>query len=124
VTRQALAIALIMSLLFLLAPLGHADRCILPVTDADVYGPGQKAIVAWNGQVERLILSTDLYATMDTRVLEILPLPSEPSVDEGTFESFQAVQQLMMNNLARVSVPEKEPQGLEMVFHERIERTR
>jgi len=118
--RQALAIALIMSLLFLLAPLGHTDRCILPVADADVYGPGQKAIVAWNGQVERLILSTDLYATMDTRVLEILPLPSEPSVDEGTFESFQAVQQLMMNNVPRVAPTGKELQGLEIVFHERI----
>ena len=112
------------SLLFSIALLGQADRCILPVTDADMYGPGQKAIIAWNGQVERLILSTDLCATMDTRVLKILPLPSEPSVKEGDFESFQAVQQLMMNNLARVSVPEKEPQGLEMVFHERIERTR
>ena len=119
-TRQALAVAVVMCLLFLLAPLGHGDRCILPITDVDVYGPGQKAIIAWNGQVERLILSTDLYATMDTRALEILPLPSEPSVDEAAFESFQAVQQLMMNNLPRVSVPGKEPQGLEIVFHERI----
>lgn len=119
-TRQALAVAVMMALLFLLAPLGHADRCILPVTDADVYGPGQKAIIVWNGEVERLILSTDLYATSDTKVLEILPLPSEPSVDEGTFESFQAIQQLMMNNVARVSVPSKELEGLEIVFHERI----
>jgi len=120
VTRQALAVAVIMSLLFLLTPLGHADRCILPVTDADVYGPGQKAIVAWNGEVEKLILSTDLYATSDTKVLEILPLPSEPSVEEGTLESFQAVQQLMINNLPRVSVPGEKLQGLEIVFHERV----
>jgi len=80
-----------MSFLFLLAAPGHADRCIFPATDADVYGPGQKAIRACNGQVERLILSTELYATKGTTLLEIMPLPSEPSVDEGTFESFQAV---------------------------------
>lgn len=118
--RQATAVSLILAIFFLLAPIGHADRCILPITDVDVYGPGQKAVVAWNGEVERLILSTDLYATADTRVLEILPLPSEPSVDKGTFESFQAIQQLMMNNLARVSNLGKEAQGLEVVFHERI----
>jgi hypothetical protein len=85
-----------------------------------VYGPGQKARVAWNGEVERFILSTDLYASADTKVLEILPLPSEPSVSEGSFQSFQAVQQLMMNNLPRVSVSEKELQGFEILFHERI----
>jgi hypothetical protein len=107
-------------LVSLLAPLVHADRCILPITDVDVYGPGQKAIIAWNGEVERLILSTDLYAGADTKVLEVLPLPSEPGVSEGSFQSFQAVQQLMMNNLPRVSVPEKELGGFEIVFHERI----
>lgn len=90
--RQAALVAAILILGSLLAPLVHADRCILPITDADVYGPGQKAIIAWNGEVERLILSTDLYATADTKVLEVLPLPSEPSVSEGSFQSFQAVQ--------------------------------
>jgi len=118
--RQAALVGAILILGSLLAPPVHADRCILPVTDADVYGPGQRAIVAWNGQVERLILSTDLYASADTKVLEVLPLPSEPSVSEGSFQSFQAVQQLMMSNLPRVSVPEKELGGFEIVFHERI----
>jgi len=118
--RQAALVAAILILGSLLAPPVHADRCILPITDADVYGPGQKAIIAWNGEVERLILSTDLYANADTKVLEVLPLPSEPSVSEGSFQSFQAVQQLMMNNLPRVTVPEKELRGFEIVFHERI----
>ena len=119
-TRQAAFVAAMLILVSSLAPLVHADRCILPITDDDVYGPGQKAIIAWNGEVERLILSTDLYASADTKVLEVLPLPSEPSVSEGSFQSFQAVQQLMVNSLPRVSVPEKELHGFEIVFHEQI----
>ncbi|WP_455283603.1 DUF2330 domain-containing protein [[Eubacterium] cellulosolvens] len=118
--RQATLLATSIVLFSLLTPLVHADRCILPITDADVFGPGQKAIVAWNGEVERLILSTDLYASADTKALEILPLPSEPSVNAGSFESFQAVEQLMMKNLPRVLVSEKEPRGFEIVFHKRI----
>jgi len=106
--------------LSLALPLVYADRCILPISDVDVYGPGQKAIIAWNGEVERLILSTDLYASADTKVLEVLPLPSQPEVAEGSFQSFEAIQQLMMNSLPRVSVLGKEAQGLEIVFHERI----
>ena len=118
--RQAAFVAAILILVSSLTPLVHADRCILPTADADVYGPGQKAIIAWNGEVERLILSTDLYASADTKALEVLPLPSEPSVHEGSFQSFQAVQQLMTNNLSRVLVPGKEPHGFEIVFHDRI----
>jgi len=118
--RTAASALAVVAVLSLLVPLGHADRCILPITDVDVYGPGQKAIIAWNGEVERLILSTDLYATADTKALEVLPLPSEPSVFEGSFKSFEAVQQLMKNNIPRVLAPGKVPPGIEIVFHERI----
>jgi hypothetical protein len=100
-------------------PATRADRCILPTSDADVYGPGQKAIVAWNGEVERLILSTDLYASADTRVLEVLPLPSKPNVEEGTSGSFEAIQNLMMKNLPRAAGAEEKAR-LEIVFHEWI----
>jgi len=105
---------------FFFIPSTHADRCILPITDVDVYGPGQKAIIAWNGVTERLILSTDLYASVDTNVLEILPLPSEPTVEGGSFESFEAVQRLMIENRPQLATPEELGKGLEIVFHERI----
>lgn len=114
-SRVVLAIVVFFSLI----PLSYADRCILPIADVDVYGPGQKAIVAWNGEVERLILSTDLYASTDTKVLEVLPLPSEPNVEEGSFESFQAVQELMMKNMPRAVASEYKA-GLEIVFHTKI----
>jgi len=29
-----------------------ADRCVIPGSEADIYNPGQKVIVAWNGTVE------------------------------------------------------------------------
>ena len=100
-------------------PLASADRGILPVTDVEVYGPGQKAIIAWNGAAERLILSTDLYASADARVLEVLPLPSEPSVEEGSFASFDAVQSLMVKNVPRADTLQGRRE-LEVVFHEKV----
>ncbi|MEM2901876.1 MAG: DUF2330 domain-containing protein [Candidatus Bathyarchaeia archaeon] len=104
-----------------LIPLAQADRGVLPLSDVDVYGPGQRAIIAWNGETERLILSTDLYADADSRILEVLPLPSKPRVEKGAVESFEEVQRLMMRNLPKTLAPER---GLEkeliVIFHERI----
>ncbi len=117
-TKRASLLILAFAILLTISPLAGADRCILPISDADVYGPGQKAIVAWNGDVERLILSTDLYASADTKVLEILPLPSQPTVEIGQFESFQAVQQLMIANAPRAL--SKGLTGLEITFHEKV----
>jgi len=104
----------------LLMPVASADRCVIPTTDVDVYGPGQKAIIAWNGERERLILSTDLYASVDTRVIEVLPLPSEPVIEEGSFESFEAIQRLMTEHVPRAVTGGPETKGLEIIFHERI----
>lgn len=73
-----------------------ADRGMIPVMPGvSVYEPGQKAIIAWNGEKEVLILSTDVYAEGETRVLEILPLPSEPEVEKGSFESFEVLEGLI-----------------------------
>ncbi|MEM3061602.1 MAG: DUF2330 domain-containing protein, partial [Candidatus Bathyarchaeia archaeon] len=96
----------------------QADRGTIPIADVDVYGPGQKAIIAWNGETERIILSTDLYSSANTKVLEVIPLPSKPSVEEGSFESFQAVQELVIGNMPRVATPGYKE--LEIVFHEKI----
>lgn len=50
---------------------------------AIIYEPGQHALIAWNGKTELLILVTDLYANTKTKILEVMPLPSEPVVTEG-----------------------------------------
>jgi len=102
-------------LILVFIPSIYADRGLFPIADVNVYGPGQKAIIAWNGEVERLILSTDLYANVETKVLEVLPLPSKPNVEKGDFKSFETVQNLMIKKNPRVNKRE-----VEVVFHEKI----
>lgn len=66
-----------------------ANRGMVPFVDwVQVFEPKQRALIAWDGYEEILILSTDLYASDTTQVLEIMPLPSEPAVtakDVGLF---------------------------------------
>ncbi len=82
---------LLICLLFV--PSVSADKGVLaPVT---VYEPGQKAIVAWDGENEILILATDVYASQSSWGLELLPLPSVPVVSEGDWDSFENVSSLV-----------------------------
>jgi len=37
-------------------------------------------VIAWNGKEEILILSTDLHASQETKVLEVIPMPGEPFI--------------------------------------------
>lgn len=106
-------------------PVVHADRGMIPVTpDVSVYEPGQKAIVAWNGHEEILILSTDVHATAETLVLEILPLPSMPLVEAASFQSFQRIQEMIWQegvNLKTFSNTYDARSGsVEVLFHEQI----
>lgn len=73
----------------------NADRGMVSIHGISVYEPGQKAIIAWDGNEEILILSTDAYAESKTTVLEILPLPSNPDVELGNFSSFYQIQKLI-----------------------------
>jgi hypothetical protein len=50
--------------------------------------PVQEAVIAWNGSEEILVLSTQLKASQKGRLLEIIPLPSRPDIDEGDPELF------------------------------------
>lgn len=74
-----------------------------------------------------MILSTDVYVSENTWVLEILPLPSEPTIEEGDFDSFTAVQDLLWeyvgNMYGRVGLGEpglEDVPQLEVIFHEQI----
>jgi len=121
-TRRLVAVpaALLVASLALQACL--ADRGMLPLADVSVFGPGQKAIVAWNGVEEVLILSTDVYADAATMVLEVLPLPSEPDVIEKTdLSPFQTINKLMGDHkpLGQFRGGEKGT-GVEIIFHEKI----
>lgn len=124
---RALSLAICFGLVTMsLAPAALADRGMVPLSDVSVYGPGQKAIIAWNGEEEILILSTDVSASGDSQVLEILPLPSEPRVEKGNFASFEQVEKLIKEHFPirwwdRFGKGALDPErGIEIIFRERI----
>jgi hypothetical protein len=80
---------MVIILSFSFFPLAFADRGMIPIkSDVSVYEPGQKAIIAWNKGKEILILSTDVRASGETKVLEVMPLPSVPKIEKGDLKSF------------------------------------
>lgn len=109
----------------------YADRGVIPFHPyVKIFEPRQNAVIAWDGQEEILLLSTDLNASQKTKVLEVLPLPSEPNVTQGDIEVFHRMTNLINRKLAR-----KRRQGLttgdrqaenasgsagEITFHEKI----
>lgn len=64
--------------------------------NVSVFEPKQRALISWNGDEEILLLSTDQKATEASAILEVIPLPSEPKVRLGKFETFEKAQQLMI----------------------------
>jgi len=102
-----------------------ADRGLIPVTSSvSIYEPGQKAILAWNGQEEIMILSTDVSSTSETLLLEILPLPSQPVVEAASFHSFEEIQRHIWNegvNLYYFGDARNAASGsVQLVFHDQI----
>ena len=101
----------------------HADMGVFPMRpDVSVYEPGQKAIIAWNDGKEIMILSTDANASQATKALRVLPLPSMPKIEKGSFSSFEAIQRLINMHMPRPgwSTLGATPPAVEILFHERI----
>jgi len=112
---------------FLSIPSCLGDRAIIPVQpDVSVYEPAQKAIIAWNGREEILILSTDVNGEAGTFALEIMPLPSNPKIiEKASFESFETVQGLIWANVPTNMYKTYGQRGeaaatVEITFHEKI----
>jgi hypothetical protein len=109
----------------------YADRGSIPFKQGvRVFEPTQRAMVAWNGEEEILLLSTDLSASESTMVLEVLPLPSEPEVKKGDIQVFVRATEIINRKLAEAGLKrrgskhlgalgKKEPAG-EVTFHEKI----
>jgi hypothetical protein len=112
------------------AGFSHADRGSIPFKpNVQVFEPTQRAMIAWNGEEELLLLSTDLRASEPTKVLEVMPLPAEPKVAKGDVEVFRKATALINRKLrerekaspGRVwgkDAPQT-PAG-EITFHEKI----
>jgi hypothetical protein len=83
-----------------------ADMGSIPLQrDVTVYEPEQDALIAWSGQEEVLLLATTLRASAPTKVLEIMPLPSRPTVTAGEHRSFVLANNLMKWKTARAEIP-------------------
>jgi hypothetical protein len=107
------------------APVAIADRGMMSVEPGvSVYEPGQKAIVAWNGFEEILILSTDITADAYTLALEIMSLPANPSVIEmASFDSFVRIQEYIWVRGPEImgeSYRSDQTESVEVTFHERM----
>lgn len=76
---------LLFIILFIFSISAEADRGSIPfIAGVYIFEPSQDALIAWNGKEEILILSTELYASEKTKVLQVLPLPSEPEIKESS----------------------------------------
>jgi len=104
-------------------PTALADRGSMSLTPGvSIYEPGQKAIIAWNGHEEILILSTDVSASEGTLALEILPLPSNPkAIEKASFKSFVTLQELIQRHAPISARTGPGVKGtVEVMFHEKI----
>ena len=125
------AIAIIAIIGVLSVSTAYADRGSIPFKQGvSIFEPNQRAMLAWNGEEEILLLSTDLLASDSTLVLEVLPLPSEPEVKKGDIEVFVRATRIINRKVAEAggrvrgakmpgAAEETEPAG-EVTFHDRI----
>jgi len=67
--------------------------------DAQVFRPTQRAVVAFNGEEQVLLLSTEMAASAPTRVLRVLPFPSQPTVEAADEEVFRRAVGLLQQNI-------------------------
>jgi len=81
-----------------LSAMAHADHgsCTCARSDLDgppekIFEPAQRAIIVWNGEVEQLILSTDIASSAPSagKIAEFIPLPNKPEVSSESPDIFE-----------------------------------
>ena len=72
---------------------------IMPDVDINVSEPAQRAIIAYNGLEELLILQTDVKASDDEKVVQFMPLPSKPRASLASEDCFENLQQVTDDHL-------------------------
>lgn len=110
----------------------YGDGGMIPfIPNVQLFEPNQRAVIAWNGIEEILILSTDTYASTPTKALEVIPLRAEPTVKKADPEIFEKATRLINSRMSRpqpfagapgaMAAPAAPPAG-EVTHHERIGR--
>lgn len=98
--KKFLITVILIFILISLSSSGFADRGSIPFTPGvNIFEPNQDALIAWNGKEEILILSTKLSASEKTKVLEVLPLPSEPEVKKSSREILQRANEFLITQV-------------------------
>ena len=93
-------VIILMLVMLLVFPAACGDGGIVGPPQIYIQEKAQNAIVAWNGTEEVLILSVDIQSSESTKVLRIIPLPSNPTnVTEGSFDSFTKLQEIVNEKL-------------------------
>lgn len=72
------------------------------VAGAKILEPTQRALIACTTNEEILILTTDLSADKETKVLEVMPLPSEPKVTKADADIFKKATDLINSKLPKM----------------------
>ena len=93
IAKMFVFLILFLSTIIMALPV-DADGGMIPYNDFNVYEPGQKAIIGWNGEEEVMILSVDVYSEQSTKALHMVPLQSLPEVELGSVDSFEKIEQL------------------------------
>lgn len=102
----------------------YADRGMVGPERIVLHESSQNAIIAWNGHEEVLILSTNVQSSSDALILEILPLPAQPTtVTESSLASFETLIELLgLQPYFERSGPEvmggQSTTEVQIVFHE------
>ena len=128
--KTLLTLSLLFAFLFS-CPQVWADRGGFSPSGYEVFESGQKAIIAWNGTSEMLVLSSDVKSSQESKVIEFLPLPSNPSVSKGKTYSFNVIVDLVGSYLYYTGFPSRgftssqtqgvrKEGGVEVTFHEKI----
>lgn len=89
-----------------------ADRGLVPLRPGvQLFEPVQQALLAWNGQEELLLLTTDVRASTEVEVLEFMPLPSEPKVEQGDRDLMRRATSLINQRLMESSLGRRSYEG-------------
>lgn len=94
---------LLVVLLLMFLPCVYADRGGFSPRRERVSESGQKAIIAWNGTHEVLVLSTDVSSSRESEVVELMPLPANPTIRKGERQSFTKAEDLVNSYFAATS---------------------
>ncbi len=120
--KKVFIISLFTGILFI-----KADRGPIPFKPwVKIFEPNQKALICWNGKEELMVLTTDLHASEETQILEVLPLPSKPEVKKGNKEVFEKCIELINRRLRMYPPPTRgksittAKKAAELVFHKTI----